>query len=281
VHEWFLVPVVNEHQLLGVFAFSPPDGTSPPFAFWFEPDAIGGLPYVFMGHDVAEAVRQVETHILDEPLLRRQPTIVAACGQAPGDTRENVPSAACSRFDFQVATNGLVRSLLGTDDPNALGVLAGFLGPDDTALFGGTLIICPASEVEQASAETFPETVSDTTMLSMFMGIVARVVESEVLEGLPCEPNGCSFSPDAPCGYDFSRACDAHDLCYCTCGRTKDQCDDWLCEDLHFTCRFYYYDAFLCHRLADIYCLAVKVAGQSFFCDAQAEAGCAPPPECR
>ena len=100
--------------------------------------------------------------------------------------------------------------------------------------------------------------------------------------GLVCDPpNGCSWSPDRPCGYDFTNACNSHDGCYCTCGYGQNACDDELCDDMHWTCRYYYNDAWLCHRLADIYCVAVRRWGEGPYCDAQIAGGCTTlPPGC-
>lgn len=267
--DWLLVPAVTEDRCLGVFAFQRPNRVHPPVAFWFERTSEGSYPYVFLGTDVMEAVCQVDVHVLAEPLLQYHPTIRTALGVSVAGWHGDELAVCCSGgFDFAIDTNRAVRTLSGSDGPNALGILAVPLGSDDDALFGSTRIACP--EISQGA-----------TTLQAFLDIVARTVQRDIAPATPCEPNGCTWSPNAPCGYDFTGPCDTHDLCYCTCGRTRSQCDNWFCEDLHFTCRYYYYDAFLCHRLADIYCLAVRAAGHAFFCDAQREAGCATPAECQ
>ena len=42
-----------------------------------------------------------------------------------------------------------------------------------------------------------------------------------------CGPGwGAKFVPEKPGGYDFHKACNDHDRCYQTLGKTKKQCDD-------------------------------------------------------
>lgn len=89
---------------------------------------------------------------------------------------------------------------------------------------------------------------------------------------------------------DFKSPCDAHDVCYGTCGNTKKDCDDEFLLDLKVQC-FLEHMAWLgvkpppkaqqklmekaynaCVALAATYHAAVSKAGQKFFDAAQKEA---------
>jgi len=57
--------------------------------------------------------------------------------------------------------------------------------------------------------------------------------------GKPYKPvvNGCTLSPDNPARVvSFRPACNRHDVCYTTCGKTKKQCDDQFYWDMIGIC---------------------------------------------
>jgi hypothetical protein len=60
-------------------------------------------------------------------------------------------------------------------------------------------------------------------------------------EGRPFEWNGCTLSPqEAPDGTPFEPACNIHDICYETCGKTQEQCDNAFYENLKSLCAIRY-----------------------------------------
>ncbi|KAL6048795.1 Group XIIA secretory phospholipase A2 [Balamuthia mandrillaris] len=48
-----------------------------------------------------------------------------------------------------------------------------------------------------------------------------------------CGPSGLSVATK---DFDFGPCCDAHDLCYDTCGKTKEQCDEGFQECMNTLC---------------------------------------------
>jgi secretory phospholipase A2 len=91
----------------------------------------------------------------------------------------------------------------------------------------------------------------------------------------PCSPNGCTAVPDAPLGYNFKPCCDKHDMCYCTCGVTREQCDLVFCGCLLGRCGTKcLWVPTPCRAAASAYCLAVKLFGESYYNRAQVMAGC-------
>ncbi|MBK8915522.1 MAG: hypothetical protein IPM64_13165 [Phycisphaerales bacterium] len=89
-----------------------------------------------------------------------------------------------------------------------------------------------------------------------------------------CQPNGCT-SPlgDSPSGVSFTSCCNAHDICYCTCGLSKAYCDSvfWSCMVSECAASGSYVG---CRAFADAYYIAVLSIGHSFWCDAQRLGGC-------
>jgi secretory phospholipase A2 len=94
--------------------------------------------------------------------------------------------------------------------------------------------------------------------------------------------NGCGSGwngplvPDGGLFWDFGPACDAHDKCYGTCGKSKDACDEAFQMDMRKICA----DVFMwnfpgpfisCAAQAETYYQAVKGLGEGPFQDAQDE----------
>lgn len=74
---------------------------------------------------------------------------------------------------------------------------------------------------------------------------------------------------------DFTKACNAHDKCYGTCGSDKELCNDKLARDMKQTCDKLTYRPlarYRCHKMADLYKKAVDSYGESPWQDAQDEA---------
>jgi RHS repeat-associated protein len=97
------------------------------------------------------------------------------------------------------------------------------------------------------------------------------------------------FIPEGPWGALggdlFSPSCQAHDQCYGTCGASKSQCDNKLCENLVHSCMFYSGDRGNCIEWASMYCQGVKDFAGDAYRNAQANCkkDCSPkppPPTC-
>lgn len=74
---------------------------------------------------------------------------------------------------------------------------------------------------------------------------------------------------------DFSKACNEHDKCYGTCGSDKGLCNDMLARDMKQACDKLTYRPlarYRCHKMADLYKMAVDSLGESPWQDAQDEA---------
>ena len=94
--------------------------------------------------------------------------------------------------------------------------------------------------------------------------------------------NGCgdeSFKgnlvPNKPFGFNFEPACNGHDLCYGTCGSSKDACDKEFLNNMLDMCSSYKYLPPLyskCSALAVIYYEAVHKFGGTPFSDGQNDA---------
>lgn len=70
----------------------------------------------------------------------------------------------------------------------------------------------------------------------------------------------------------FTPFCDQHDICYSTCGSSRDTCDANFCNSMKSSC-----DPAdtSCNNWADKFCLAVKILSSGAFVDAQKEScGC-------
>lgn len=73
----------------------------------------------------------------------------------------------------------------------------------------------------------------------------------------------------------FQAACNAHDMCYDTCGATRGSCDAAFCSGLHASCPGSDWPA-VCARWASKYCSAVTGNGAAPFNAAKrAKCGCA------
>ena len=105
--------------------------------------------------------------------------------------------------------------------------------------------------------------------------------------------NGCGdvrsdqYVPDAYLGFDFSRPCRNHDLCYGTCGSAKADCDRKFFDDMMTVCERAPYMRVpggevdvvrpQCFKMAALYYWAVQNFGQQAHCAGQKEAcGCTP-----
>ncbi|HMQ17009.1 MAG TPA: phospholipase A2 [Phycisphaerae bacterium] len=98
---------------------------------------------------------------------------------------------------------------------------------------------------------------------------------------IPNDPNGitngCS-SPfgDRPSGVDFRPACQRHDLCYGTCGKSRQTCDTEFLNDMLAACAGDPYCEFWAWR----YYRAVVKYGHDGYCETQKAKGCPTPRGC-
>jgi RHS repeat-associated protein len=93
--------------------------------------------------------------------------------------------------------------------------------------------------------------------------------------GLACGPGwlGDIVVPDKPGGFDFTQACQNHDDCYSTCGKSKRECDNQFQRDMLAVCDLYRYfpqDYEKCSHYAMLYYLAVHDLGNHSYKMAQA-----------
>ena len=116
----------------------------------------------------------------------------------------------------------------------------------------------------------------------------------EVPEKPECGPAGQPFTewlvPDSvggysgPFGYKYkiTPACETHDSCYSTCGKSKEQCDKQLGKDVLDICLQGGGTNFACNFYATGYYVGVKWKGQPAYQSAQTDFGCIacslPPP---
>jgi RHS repeat-associated protein len=84
------------------------------------------------------------------------------------------------------------------------------------------------------------------------------------------------YIPDAYVGFDFSKPCRNHDICYGTCGSSKDACDSKFYRDMSSVCgsmsKVYFQYGKTCRFAALAYYNAVHLFGEEAFCTAQKEA---------
>lgn len=79
---------------------------------------------------------------------------------------------------------------------------------------------------------------------------------------------------------DFTSSCQAHDRCYDSCGRTKDDCDHAFLSDLHSACNSAYSSVWhavqrrACKEMANTYHSAVHRNGGDAYRAAQQASGC-------
>jgi RHS repeat-associated protein len=90
---------------------------------------------------------------------------------------------------------------------------------------------------------------------------------------------GDGMVPDSPFGCDFSAACQAHDACYATCGKKREECDaEFLATASRVTPPSVdignYCVSVNCRGLADVYHQAITAGGENSFNEAQRAAGC-------
>jgi len=95
-----------------------------------------------------------------------------------------------------------------------------------------------------------------------------------------CGPDGLDYAiPDSlPGVYDFYGPCQKHDVCYGTCGKTQQQCDDDFLQGMLAYCSQRHGVrwstlGFECRRLAGVYHRAVAGSGLAAWKQAQVE-GC-------
>jgi len=70
----------------------------------------------------------------------------------------------------------------------------------------------------------------------------------------------CTLVPDIPLGYDFGSACRTHDENSSKDSTmTRADADQIFREDMHKICSENYNDSAVCHALADIYYMGVKL----------------------
>ncbi len=94
--------------------------------------------------------------------------------------------------------------------------------------------------------------------------------------------NGCGDGsllggvvPNNPIGFIFGPACNGHDICYGTCGNSKESCDKEFFNNMLDMCRSFSYLPYLynsCAALALSYYEAVHLLGSGPFEDAQKDA---------
>ena len=90
-----------------------------------------------------------------------------------------------------------------------------------------------------------------------------------------CGPEGGVNVPGSIWGADFASACNGHDVCYGTCNRTQEHCDDEFRDDLHAACAAQGWATYLltnCAQIADVYYAAVALGGQDAYETAQRDA---------
>src|SRR5262249_11248383 len=80
-----------------------------------------------------------------------------------------------------------------------------------------------------------------------------------------CGPEGGIKYPEVWNGHNFKTACNGHDVCYGTCGKSKSSCDAQFWLDLVLTCNL---DP-ACQSIAFIYYTAVSLEGQGAYREAQ------------
>ena len=89
----------------------------------------------------------------------------------------------------------------------------------------------------------------------------------------PITSNGCTGSDfiDLVGEEDFTSCCDEHDACYQVCGMTKKRCDMKFWECMEHMCVTMFTLNKDCRSAANIYYIATKTLGRTFYEDAQSE----------
>jgi len=83
--------------------------------------------------------------------------------------------------------------------------------------------------------------------------------------------NGCSGSIPHPV-VDMTPACDAHDICYGTCGSSRDICDANFRQDMLGLCAANWPNSYDCTSIANTMYIGVRHLGNSYYEAAQDEA---------
>lgn len=88
--------------------------------------------------------------------------------------------------------------------------------------------------------------------------------------------NGCGteksdkFIPDKPLGFDFTDACNNHDICYSTEGKGKETCDTQFKSDMDQVCENETgIKRGICKTVSSIYHISVKKGGGDAYDNAQ------------
>jgi hypothetical protein len=133
--------------------------------------------------------------------------------------------------------------------------------------------------------------------LSKFFTTLFLVPGLLAIENLPATAshdvvNGCTSVPDSPAGANFTPACNHHDLCYGTLGKSQSDCDSEFDKELRSICEKTFADVrrnplgvigtvltggmtlAQCYKMADSYYVAVALLpqAQTSYEDAQAHA---------
>jgi hypothetical protein len=79
--------------------------------------------------------------------------------------------------------------------------------------------------------------------------------------------NGCDVVPDAPAGYDFTDACNWHDLCIGghIANHTPQQCDDGFHQFMSDICYYGYGNDTSCHFWSNTYYDGTNQFGECFY----------------
>ncbi|MGD2084673.1 MAG: phospholipase A2 [Candidatus Aminicenantes bacterium] len=107
------------------------------------------------------------------------------------------------------------------------------------------------------------------TIIFLFSFDVPQIVAKE-----KDEPNGCGTKkidvPDKPFGNDFKEACNNHDKCYSTQGKSKKNCDDQFRKDMDRECnKKKGIGHKVCKATSSVYHNAVKYGGNGAYNRAQ------------
>lgn len=97
--------------------------------------------------------------------------------------------------------------------------------------------------------------------------------------GLACGPGnwGDLIIKDQPYGYNFNPACEWHDNCYATCGKSRSECDSGFYQRMFAECNkrgWWNPYRYHCRIIAGIYYTAVQLGGKWPYKSAQKAAGC-------
>jgi hypothetical protein len=127
----------------------------------------------------------------------------------------------------------------------------------------------------------------DVNLIRYVLNLPINAIDSQgkkLCQKFPPSPNGCGPKggtkfPENFGTWNFGPACNAHDICYGTCGSNKADCDRKFRDNMYKQCDTYYswinpaaIDIYhKCRNIAYIYYKAVKLYGQKAFDNAQKE----------